>query len=365
MFIYVPLEQYKERYTEFLSGPTGVVATALKEKGIQHIALRPNPVLNRITKGFVLDPVARCSWAFRQTESLVSMLLDGGISSDDVIYIEDFWHPGMEMIPYAMDIANVHPKLYAFCHAQSVDPNDFTYAMLSWIRDFETAWGKCLTGIFTASDVLTDWIALGSIAPLSKIHTIGTVFSSQKLKRFHRPGTHRKTKRVVFSSRWDKEKQPGFFMDLVERVKQERSDIEFVVCTGFKELVSNDPALVARAKSLAKTTPQFKIYEDCDRSFYYGMLDASKVQFNCALQDFVSYTLLEATTFGCAPLYPNYLSFPEPLNNDPRHLYSPWDQLEVKEKLYALLDSPEGEYSWVYLPFEQSFDKALKIMGVL
>jgi hypothetical protein len=96
----------------------------------------------------------------------------------------------------------------------------------------------------------------------------------------------------------------------------------------------------------------------------------AKVQFNCADQDFVSYTLLEAAAFNCAPLYPRYLTFPDALQHNNRHLYEKRNLQDAKAKLYELLDASEyGEfkedYSWVYKPFEGSVERMLRVMGFL
>ncbi len=60
---------------------------------------------------------------------------------------------------------------------------------------------------------------------------------------------------------------------------------------------------------------------------YYQILDESKVQFNCADQDWVSFTLLEAVTFGCHPVYPDFRSFPEVFTPNPRYVRSDADKL--------------------------------------
>jgi len=372
---YLPLEMYKERYTEYLSSQRGMFQSKVEALGIELTVYRPSSRLNSITNGVVLDPVARVNWAFQQTECLVSDIMNGFVGDDDVIYFEDFWHPGMEMVPYALHLANKKTKLFAFNHAQSVDPNDFTFDMRSWIRPFEEAWCNRLDGIFCADTTLEGFMLREwKSAKVKRLHATGTVFDHQVLLDIAGEDLSiSKDKTVVFSSRWDKEKNPDFFMALVDLVLFERDDINFVVCTGSKELRSNKPELVVEAVSLRNkwrskrgrfTTMPFSIRTGLSKSDYYAQLRDAKVQFNCASQDFVSYTLLEAATFGCAPLYPNYLSFPTALQHRADHLYRKGDLLDAKAKLYYLLDKTDTtDYRWVYQKYEGSVQRMLNIMG--
>lgn len=367
---YVPLELYRERYTEYLSGPNGMFERQAKELGVDVVPIRPNSRVNTIETGVVLDPIARCSWAFEQTQQLVQMITTGFITNKDVIYFEDFWHPGMEMVPYAMSLVDREQiKLYAFNHAQSVDPNDFT-ANMPWMRAFEIAWAKRLSGIFCAANELAQMMTTGW-GSSSQYHSTGTVFDHRVLydivglsedwdcKDPERPNT------VVFSSRWDKEKDPAFFCQLADAVLKERDDVAFVVCTGAKELRSNDPSLLELAKNMQQHHGEgsFKVLADLTKADYYNVLADSSVQFNCARQDFVSYTLLEAATFGCAPLYPNRDTFPDALHHHESHLYKPGNVFDAKLKLYALLGGPLKSYEWVYKKYERSVHRMLRVMG--
>ena len=56
---------------------------------------------------------------------------------------------------------------------------------------------------------------------------------------------------------------------------------------------------------------------------YYDLLNRASIQFNSALQDYVSFTVLEATSYGCDIVYPRFKSFPECIPAD--RLYDPFD----------------------------------------
>jgi hypothetical protein len=363
--IYLPCAQFKERWTEFVSGPNGIFERQVRALGVEIIPIRPFDQVFTIKTGQVLDPIAMTKWAAAQVSAVIQMLIHGEITSDDVIYFEDFWTPCMEMIPYTCDLVGKHPRLYAFNHAQSVDPNDFTYKMRRWMRAFEQAWADCLLAIFCADESLIRMMDVGWPRCQAVLYPTGTVFDHDIIKdvvHYHPHGKEKRQKRVVFSSRWDTEKRPEFFCSLAGLVYSERTDIDFIVCTGADVLRSDDPKLL-RLLITPDRPNNLRVCEGLSKAEYYSYLATSKVQFNCADQDFVSYTLLEAATFGCAPLYPNYLSFPRALENNPKHLYKKGNLEDAKTKLYALIDSPSEDYSWVYQKYESSVNRMLYRMG--
>jgi len=154
-----------------------------------------------------------------------------------------------------------------------------------------------------------------------------------------KPFSDRK-KRVGFAARFDQEKQPGFFMDLIEmyHAQGRHRDIEFAVFSG-GPLRSNNPDYLFRAEQMQRDG-KLKIYDDLKKNDYYNLLNDTRVLFNCALQDWVSNTVSEADTLGCNVLYPAYRSFPETFANDPDRLYVPWSLDDAFAKLEQLLDQP-------------------------
>jgi hypothetical protein len=145
--------------------------------------------------------------------------------------------------------------------------------------------------------------------------------------------------RVVFAARWDQEKQPEFFMDLID-IWHERFgyNVEFAILSG-APLRSNNSSYMKRTNKLVKEE-KLKIYDNLDKNTYYDMLNNSRVLFNCALQDWVSNTVSEADTLGCNVLYPAYRSFPETFANDHTRMYVPWSLEDAINKLHPLLQEP-------------------------
>jgi len=153
-----------------------------------------------------------------------------------------------------------------------------------------------------------------------------------------RPFEERK-RRVGFAARFDQEKQPGFFMDLIEMYGELTNEpCEFAIYSG-GALRSNNPEFVTRARQM-EAAGKLKIYDNISKNEYYDHLNDTRVLFNCALQDWVSNTVSEADTLGANVLYPAYRSFPETFANDPNRLYVPWSIDDAYHKMQNLLREP-------------------------
>jgi hypothetical protein len=145
---------------------------------------------------------------------------------------------------------------------------------------------------------------------------------------------------VGFAARFDQEKQPDFYMDLIEmyHAQGRHRGIEFAIFQG-GPLRSNNQKYIDRARQL-EAEGKLKIYENLKKNDYYNLLNDTRVLFNCALQDWVSNTVSEADTLGCNVLYPAYRSFPETFADDPNRLYVPWSIDDAYHKLELLLTEP-------------------------
>lgn len=365
---YMPLESYKERYTCQLSAPqTGWLERNWLKEGINYVRVEGdnNYSSSTITDGSVLDATNRGMWSCSQIQKLLHHIKEGHVTSEDVIYFDDFWTPGIEALTYAFDLIGIHPQMYAMLHAQSVDKFDFTYPMRKWIRHFEIGIGKILSGIFVTSTCLQDLCIYHNVGGSHNIFLCGLPYNSQEvLEHFPIKLPIKRQNQVIYSSRWDKEKDPGFFMDIMETMLTDTNqDINFVISTSAKELKSNEPELIKRLKKLINKYPEnIELREGCSKEEYYFNLLQSKVQINTANQDFVSWTLLEATTCGCRPLYPNYLSFPEALQNDYSLMYEKRNLNSAIHKLKIALEEPLKDYSHIYKPFDNSWKRMLSIM---
>jgi len=344
---YMGLESYEARYTLQL---TEWNRRVFEHRGIEVIYVPGSTIDNSqsISVGQVLDAHGRSYFAMSQMMNLVQMMRNGDVTGEDVVYFEDMFQPGIESLPYIMDQIEDYrrPKVWVRCLAQAIDPDDFVHVwgMAKWMDLYEKMVNEFVTGVLATNEEMVAHMRIaGWRAPIYNIS--GLAFGkTEVLERIGgaeniRPFADR-TMRVGFAARFDQEKQPGFFMDLVEKIKSQPNgrDISFAVFQG-GPLRSNNPEYVERARRLQQRG-FLEIYENLNKNRYYELLNDTRVLFNCALQDWVSNTVSEADTLGANVLYPAYRSFPETFANDPNRLYVPWSIDDAEHKLYALLEQP-------------------------
>ena len=380
MLYYVPLESYKERYTMQWSAPgTGWLERNWNRHGLPYKRVDPlfgikNSALT-IDTGLVLDVSKRIKQCFCQVEEIVRLAVNGTLGNYDVIYFDDFWHPGIEALPYTFDQLGIKPRMYAFCHAQSVDEFDFTYGMRHWMRSFEKGIGNILTGIFVNSTLLADLLADAEIKERDKIHVIGHIFSSDEVKE-RMPDNQNQPKKpqVIFSSRWDTEKNPKFFLAVADAVlsspHERAKEIEFTVCTSSQTLKSNDPENIACLYRAMKKWPgQITLHENLSKEQYYQLLFQARIQMNTASQDWVSICLLEASVAGCYPIYPYYRSFPQAFRNKVEFLYGHLNVEDAVSKIYEKIfqdslytEEAIKERAWIHECHDVSWKRMYNIL---
>ena len=344
---YMGLESYEARYTLQLEDWNKQV---FGERNVDYEIITGEELDNSkaIVTGSVLDAHGRTYYSLSQTMSLIQKMKNGEITSDDVIFYEDMFTPGLECLPYIMDQSppEFRPKVYVRFLAQTTDPDDFLIreGMFDWMRKYEEMLDQFVSGIMVASEEFVAHLRIAGIK--APIYVTGLPYGKQEVRG--RIDTNiplkERTNRVGFAARWDDEKQPHFYMDLAEAYYKIDPTMEFAIFCGHPELKSNDPEYVERAMSLQEgNTANFKVYTGLKKNDYYELLADSKVLFNCALQDWVSNTVSEADTFGTLTLYPAYRSFPEVFANNGNHLYVPWSLQDAIEKLQKMTTAIDNE----------------------
>ena len=338
---YCGLESYESRYTLQL---TDWNRRVFEKRGL-HVVYVPGSTIDdskSISVGQVLDAHGRTYFAMSQMMNLVQMHKNGDINSQDVIYFEDMFHPGIESLPYIFDQVpkDQRPVVFVRCLAQSIDPDDFVHVwgMAKWMGLYEHMVNEFVTGVLATNEEMVAHMRIaGWTAPIYNIS--GLAFSKEEvLERVGhniRPFKDR-INRVGFAARFDQEKQPAFFMDLAERIHGSAFKCEFAVFSG-GPLRSNNPKYIDRARKL-EAEGKLKIYENLTKNDYYNLLNDTKILFNCALQDWVSNTVSEADTLGCNVLYPAYRSFPETFANDHQRMYIPWSLDDAEAKFWKLIE---------------------------
>ena len=343
---YMGLESYEARYTLQL---TEWNRRVFERRGLDVVYVPGTTIDNSqsISVGQVLDAHGRSYFSMSQMMNLVQLMKNGEVTSEDVIYFEDMFQPGIESLPYIMDQIPVEqrPRIYVRCLAQAIDPDDFVHVwgMAGWMSTYEKMVNHFVTGVLATNEEMVAHMRIaGWTAPIYNIS--GLAFGKEEvLERIGgsaniRPFADRPS-RVGFAARFDQEKQPGFFMDLIDMFyDQYPVVVEFCIYSG-GPLRSNNPEYVARARAM-EAAGKLKIYDNISKNEYYAHLNNTRVLFNCALQDWVSNTVSEADTLGSNVLYPAYRSFPETFANDPNRLYVPWSIDDAYHKMQNLLREP-------------------------
>lgn len=341
---YMGLEPYEGRYTLQLTDWT---VRVFNQRNIEY-KIVPGTTIDdskAIVTGQVLDAHGRSYFAMSQLMNLVQMMKAGEVTSDDAVFFEDMFQPGMECLPYIIQQSpeKYRPKIFLRCLAQAIDPDDFVHVwgMSKWMSLYEQMCNEIpnVHILATNEEMVAHMRIANWKAPIYNIS--GLSFGKQEV--LERAGGvvkpfEKRTKRVCFAARFDQEKQPDFFMDIVQRAKKADPSIEFAIFQG-GPLRSNNEQYVTRARTL-QAKGDLMIYENLDKNKYYELLNDSRVMFNCALQDWVSNTVSEADTLGCNVLFPAYRSFPETFANDRNRLYIPWSKDDAFSKMQILLNEP-------------------------
>ena len=361
---YMGLESYQARYTFQLTDWT---KRAYEKRGVKY-EIVPGDTIDdseAIVTGQVLDAHGRSYFGMSQMMNLVKKLKAGEITSKDAIFFEDMFQPGMESLPYILQQtpAKYRPTIYLRCLAQAIDPDDFVHVwgMSKWMSLYEQMCNEIPNVVILASneEMVAHMRIANWKAPIYNVSGLSFGKEEVQSRVEQKPFMERKN-RVVFGARWDQEKQPQFFMDMITKFKEKHPETEFAICQG-GPLRSNNEYYVKEAKYLEKQG-LLTIHENLKKNDYYNILADSRVLFNCALQDWTSNTVSEADALGCNVLFPAYRSFPEVFANDHTRLYVPWSQEDAMAKLELLLSKPSPRMGKISDWTNGAIDRMLDIM---
>ncbi len=340
---YMGLEPYKARYTLQLQDWN---VSVFNKRNINYHLVHGQTLTSdqNIVTGQVLDAHGRTFYSLTQMAELVRLMKIGEVTNEDVIYFEDMYTSGIDSIPYILKQVpkQFRPKVYVRCLAQTIDPDDFLHVwdMQGFMRKYEEMVNEFVDGVLASNEEMVMHMKVaGWKAPIYNIS--GLAFGKEEVRsrvKSIKPFDNRK-RRVVFAARWDQEKQPDFFMDIIEEYTSVyNGDVEFALLSGAK-LRSNNSSYMDRTLDLERQG-KLKIYSDLDKNEYYDLLNDSRVLFNCALQDWVSNTVSEADALGCNVIYPAYRSFPETFANDHSRMYVPWSKVDALNKMNHAIYNP-------------------------
>jgi len=299
--------------------------------------------------------------------NLVQMMRNGECTGEDVVFFEDMFQPGMESLPYIMCQIpeEQRPKIFLRCLAQAIDPDDFVHVwgMSKWMSLYEQMCNEIpnVHILATNEEMVAHMKIANWTAPIYNISglSFGKAEVQRRIDNKIKPWTER-SDRVVFAARFDQEKQPDFFMDVIEMVKEKRPDVEFAVLSG-GPLRSNNEKYLDRALAM-QAEGKLTILKYLQKNDYYYTVNDSKVLFNCALQDWVSNTVSEADALGCNVVYPAYRSFPETFANDYTRLYTPWSKEDAVSKIMQGLLEPSPNMGKISNWTDGTIDRMIDIM---
>jgi hypothetical protein len=274
----------------------------------------------------------------------------------------------MESLPYIMDQipTEQRPQVWIRCLAQAIDPDDFVHVwgMSKWMSLYEEMCNEFVTGVLASNEEMVAHMKIANWkAPIYNISGLAFDKTEVALRIGNINSWEKRDNRVVFAARFDQEKQPDFFMDMIEEWygTPGTMDVEFAILQG-GPLRSNNQKYIERARKMEERG-QLKIYENLKKNEYYDIVNRSKVLFNCALQDWTSNTVSEADALGCNVLFPAYRSFPEIFNNDYTRLYIPWSIEDAMNKLTPLLNQPHKDIGKISDWTSYTIDRYIDIMN--
>lgn len=332
---YFPLEPLKERYTEQLSTDwmPSAFLSEMRRRGIPEdhfVSIAGGSTSGEISSGKVLDYCGRPAYAMRQCCAFLALIAEGKVVSGDIIYLQDFWTPGIEGVLYALQLQDIQVSVYAMVHAQTFDEYDFTYPLREWMRPYEEGlmayMAKVGGALFVASSIHARQIH-ESVAVCPPIHVVGLPISVKSVRNMLLDEVPERQQRVVYSSRLDKEKRPDLALNFAIRLLETTDDWTFAISTSSTVLRSDSDFILDEIRRLQGMYPRrFEVHHHLTKASYYQLLRSSAVQLNTSLQDYVSWTLLEASICGCDILYPDFRSFFECVPADRRY---PFDSKDI------------------------------------
>ena len=341
---YFGLESLASRYTGQLTNEWAPTAFATFSDKIEFVNI-PGDVNEHgdVAVGMVLDAVGRGIYSMSQVQYFLNLIRKGQVKENDIVYFADYWTPGLESIFYALDLYKIkNVKFYARNWAQSMDEYDFTYGMRDWMRWYELGLDSKLSGIFCGSTEHKNLMVQAGFK--TPIHVLNLPVHKQLTLAKSGNMNFKKRNVVAYTSRLDKEKNPYFMLSVAEKFLDMHPEWEWVVTTSSSKLRSNVPGVTDAVYDLAKRNSRFKVHENLSKEQYYQVLGEASIQFNSALQDWVSFTCIEATMYGCDIVYPDFRSFKEFIPKDRKY-----HAFDVDDAVYTLSYAKDTLRNYSYI----------------
>ncbi len=326
---YFGLESLKSRYTQQLSQEWFPEAMKEYSNSVDFVPISgENQEQGDVKVGVVLDAIGRGLYSMNQCKNFLLKIQNEEVEPGDIVYFADFISPGVDSIFFALDLYKIKGvRFYARCWAGTVDEYDFTYTMRSWMRFYEKGLDSKLSGIFVGSTIHKEQLrTAGFNAPIHvlslPVHEKLTLGKTRSQHEYVNNYDNHRANNVVYTSRLDTEKNPFFMFEVAKHFLNCNTAWTWTITSSSDKLRSNNTDIIPLLYEYAKENPRFIIKENLTKEEYYRELSNSRIQFNSALQDYVSFTAIEASIYGCDLVYPNFRSFPDCI--PPSRRYDPF-----------------------------------------
>jgi glycosyltransferase involved in cell wall biosynthesis len=203
-------------------------------------------------------------------------------------------------------------------------------------------------------DFRPTWI-LDSIRSKSGVRHPGCHFDADPENIDFPAGSKNKVPLVIWNHRWEFDKNPDDFFRALEAI--DRRGIEFELAVMGENFQAQPKVFNSARKRLAHRIRQFGYV--ASRESYQNWLKQGSIVVSTACQENFGIAVIEAMRFGCLPLLPDRLVYPEilPARFHSAYLYQGLDELTAK--LESLLKSHRqhtedrcqlsadmGQYAW-------------------
>lgn len=121
------------------------------------------------------------------------------------------------------------------------------------------------------------------------------------------PFNHQQPLQVIWNHRWEYDKGPELLLKLVQATQKTQLPIRFVIA-GLSFRSKPDPL---KAIESGRFECVSHIGSFTNKQDYYDALSSSHVVLSTALHEFQGLAMLEGAAYGCVPLAPNRLAYPE------------------------------------------------------
>lgn len=174
---------------------------------------------------------------------------------------------------------------------------------------------------------------------------------------------------ILWNHRWEYDKNPELFFETLYQLKEENIDFQLIV---LGEERKPHPQVFASAKvRLADETIHWGYVKS--REEYVNLLQHADLLPVTSIQEFFGISVSEAIYYGCFPILPNRLSYPEliPQELHSKVLYETDDDLA--QKIAHYINAPPGQnvtqklsdyiqqYSWSHIikNYDNAFEKVI------